>query len=238
MRILFESVRLSDMTQEERRKWEIEQRRETAINVANRLFYLNGYENVTMDDIAREAELSKTTLYSYFTDKEALFFVIVNRGIKIFKGIIEKEAQLTQVPGINTGVIKTASNQFLMKHPDYVRAYLYFRSGKFDILNDNCINSDAKEVLEITKEIFDQAVLAKETSIENRILSSGVSPVVLTAFNILICEGVLNGILNMDPFLKEILETQGVTLQQFQQEAVDLVQRLILIPENSINTER
>ena len=68
------------MTQEERRKREIEQRRETAINAANRLFYLNGYENVTVDDIASEAEISKTTLYSYFNDKEALFFAVSQPG--------------------------------------------------------------------------------------------------------------------------------------------------------------
>jgi TetR/AcrR family transcriptional regulator len=64
------------MTAEERRKREIEQRRVAVINAANRLFYIKGYENVSMDEIASEAELSKTTLYTYFKDKESLFFVI------------------------------------------------------------------------------------------------------------------------------------------------------------------
>jgi AcrR family transcriptional regulator len=221
------------MTQEERRKREIEQRREAVIDAANRLFYLKGYESVTMDDIAREAEIGKTTLYSYFTDKRSLLFVIVNRGIKIFKGIIEKEAQHQQAPDINAQVIKTASRKFLIEYPNYVRAYLYFRSGKFDILNNDCINSDAKEVLEITKELFDKAVLAKEKGIENGTLKSDINPVLMTTVNILICEGILNGILNGDPFLREILDVHGVTLQQFQLEAVDLVQRLTIIPEDN-----
>ena len=57
------------MTKEERRKREIEQRREAVINAANKLFYLKGYESVTMEEIAFEAEIGKTTLYKYFEDK-------------------------------------------------------------------------------------------------------------------------------------------------------------------------
>lgn len=220
------------MTLEDRRKREIETRRESVINAASRLFYLKGYESVTVDDIAREAEISKTTMYSYFKDKESLFFIIVNRGIKIFKGMIEKEIQRQQAPGINSKVIKTASSQFLIEYPNYVRAYLYFRSGKFDLLNVNCINPDAKEVLEITKELFNQVILEKEKGNENGTLKSDMNPVVMTAFNILVCEGVLNGIMNVDILLKEILDDNGITMQQFQTEAVKLMQRLIISEDN------
>jgi TetR/AcrR family transcriptional regulator len=215
------------MTLEDRRKREIETRRESVINAASKLFYLKGYESVTVDDIASEAEIGKTTMYSYFKDKESLFFIIVNRGIKIFKGMIEKEVQRQQAPGINSKVIKIASSQFLIEYPNYVRAYLYFRSGKFDILNGNCMNSDAKEVFEITKELFNQSICEKEKGNENGTLEENTNPVVMTAFNILICEGVLNGILNVDPFLSEILDNNGIPLQQFQTEAVKLMQRMI-----------
>ena len=49
------------MTVEERRQREKDVRRDSAINAASRLFYLKGYENVSMDEIARKAELGKTT---------------------------------------------------------------------------------------------------------------------------------------------------------------------------------
>jgi len=185
-----------------------------------------------VDDIAGEAEISKTTMYSYFKDKESLLFVIVNRGIKIFKNMIEKEVQRQQAPGINSKVITIVSSQFLIEYPNYVRAFLYFRSGKFDILNGNCMNSDAKEVLEITKELFNQVILEKEKGNENGTIKSDINPVVTTAFNILVCEGVLNGIMNEDPLLREILDNNEITMQQFQTEAVKLMQRLIVSEDN------
>jgi len=221
------------MTSEERRKREIEQRREAVINAANRLFYLKGYENVSMDEIASEAELSKTTLYTYFKDKESLFFVIVNRGIKILIDMIEKETQRQQSPGINAQVIKTAVVQFLIEYPNYAQAYLYFRSGKFNISNCNCMNQDAKEILDISKELLDQVILKLGYGIGNGTSKPDMNHVVTNVFYILVFEGILNGILNMDPIIREILGFYEISTQQFQTEALHLVQRLVIMHEGS-----
>jgi AcrR family transcriptional regulator len=104
-------MRLNNMTIEERRKREKDQRRENAINAANRLFFLKGYENVSMEDIAIEAELSKTTLYYYF-NKESLFFTVVKNGIKILGDIIVEETESMQASGVKVGIIGAACNRF------------------------------------------------------------------------------------------------------------------------------
>ena len=62
------------MTREERRQREKDQRCDDIINAAEKLFFSRGYDNVSMDEIAREVELSKSALYYYFKDKESLFF--------------------------------------------------------------------------------------------------------------------------------------------------------------------
>lgn len=56
-----------------RRQREKEQRRKDIIAAAEKLFFKKGYDNVSMNDIAKEVELSKATLYLYFDNKEALF---------------------------------------------------------------------------------------------------------------------------------------------------------------------
>jgi TetR/AcrR family transcriptional regulator len=67
------------MTVVERKQREKDQRRTGIIDAAERLFYRKGFDNVTMDEIATEVELSKGSLYVYFRNKDSLFFAIVDR---------------------------------------------------------------------------------------------------------------------------------------------------------------
>lgn len=43
---------------------------------ARRVFMQHGYEGASVDDIAREASVSKATLYSYFPDKQLMFSAV------------------------------------------------------------------------------------------------------------------------------------------------------------------
>lgn len=49
----------------------------TMLAVASRLFLERGFDPVTMDAVAREAAVSKATLYAHFKSKEALFAAVV-----------------------------------------------------------------------------------------------------------------------------------------------------------------
>ena len=62
-------------------------------------FFPGGYEDVSMDDIARSVELNKATIYLYFENKETLFATIVLRGIRILREKYQ-ECMEKQVPGI------------------------------------------------------------------------------------------------------------------------------------------
>lgn len=46
------------------------------LNGARRVFLRDGFERASVDDIAREAEVSKATIYAYFPDKELLFLEV------------------------------------------------------------------------------------------------------------------------------------------------------------------
>lgn len=48
-------------------------KRAAILEVAKRLFSQNGFDGVSMDQIAAEASVSKLTVYSHFGDKESLF---------------------------------------------------------------------------------------------------------------------------------------------------------------------
>ena len=58
---------------QERKQRERERRRQQIIVAAKRVFSENGFSKTTMEDIAREAELSPGTLYLYFKNKDELY---------------------------------------------------------------------------------------------------------------------------------------------------------------------
>ena len=58
---------------QERKKRERERRRQQIIVAAKRVFSEKGFLKSTMEDIAREAELSPGTLYLYFKNKDELY---------------------------------------------------------------------------------------------------------------------------------------------------------------------
>ncbi|MBW2175955.1 MAG: TetR/AcrR family transcriptional regulator [Deltaproteobacteria bacterium] len=58
---------------QERKERERERRRQQIIVAAKRVFTVKGFSRATMEDIAKEAELSPGTLYLYFKNKEELY---------------------------------------------------------------------------------------------------------------------------------------------------------------------
>jgi len=58
---------------QERKEREKERRRQQIIVAAKRVFSDKGFNKTTMEDIAKEAELSPGTLYLYFKNKEELY---------------------------------------------------------------------------------------------------------------------------------------------------------------------
>jgi len=68
----------------ERREREKTERRRTILNCAKDLVLTHGVENVNMEDIATKAELSKATVYLYFSSKEELLNEICEEAAKWF----------------------------------------------------------------------------------------------------------------------------------------------------------
>lgn len=94
------------------------------IDAAERLFFSKGYNNSTMDEIAKEAGFTKKTLYSYFTSKEEIYEKITERGYLILNDLfleaLEKEKNSSEILKI-----KAMGYSFLKFERDYSG---YFKS--------------------------------------------------------------------------------------------------------------
>lgn len=65
-------------------------KREQIMQVAERLFTSQRLHEITLDQIAREAKVGKGTIYTYFADKDDLFFQVATRGFDELCGLLER----------------------------------------------------------------------------------------------------------------------------------------------------
>lgn len=121
------------MANKSRREREKEQRRNDILDSAEKLFFKRGYDDVSMNDIAKDVELNKATLYLYFDNKEELFFAAVFRGAKIMISIIDEEVEKEETGIGKLAAFRKAYDKFADEYPDYYKTYSYFQSGRFDL---------------------------------------------------------------------------------------------------------
>jgi AcrR family transcriptional regulator len=86
-------------TSDVRRERELRRRegyRETVLHAAERVILRKGFSALTMDDVAREAQLSKATIYKYVAGKGVLLFEIMGHN---FDDIRDRVAGIVNGPG-------------------------------------------------------------------------------------------------------------------------------------------
>lgn len=116
------------MGTQERKKREKERRRNAIIDAAEEVIFSKGLEQATMTEIARQAELSKGTLYLYFKNKDELYMAITQRGSDILN---ERLAKL--FAGEHTGIelIRMMGEtylDFVQQNPGYYNAFSHYEA--------------------------------------------------------------------------------------------------------------
>jgi len=202
---------------------EKERRRELILDIAEKLFFSKGYDNVSMDDIADEIGLNKATLYIYFKNKESLFFAVVLRGALILNAMIRERVKKCKTGMEIIDAIGTAYFEFIDEYPDYGRAYLYFRSDRFSIERKEDLCDDAKEVLELRNEEFAIVCKAIESGMNEGMIRPDLDPVEVTVFLTLI----LKALTELRPSFKKVLEDRGITPYQFFEDVAGLVHHML-----------
>lgn len=81
-------------------------KKDQIIEAAKKLFYKYGFKKVSMDEIAKEAKVTKKTIYMYFSSKNELLEYFIEEEILNMKKIVEKieEKNLDFFESINQGV--------------------------------------------------------------------------------------------------------------------------------------
>jgi AcrR family transcriptional regulator len=59
--------------------------KERIFQAATRLFAENGYDGLSIDELAKEAKINKSMIYYYFTNKEGLLITIIQNHLRDFE---------------------------------------------------------------------------------------------------------------------------------------------------------
>ncbi|MBD3340597.1 MAG: TetR family transcriptional regulator [Candidatus Lokiarchaeota archaeon] len=82
---------MKNLTRREREKLV---RKNLMIKAAKKLFSNYNFNDVTMDEIANEAEFTKRTLYQYFSSKEDIYFAVILGGFKKLYSYFQKSIKV------------------------------------------------------------------------------------------------------------------------------------------------
>ena len=190
-------------------KWkerEREQRQNDIIDAARKLLAAKDFNEVSMDEIAREVGLGKSTLYLYFKNKESLYFAVVLRGTRIWAEMVKEKVKKG-----NTGLEKlilyeNANREFSNQYPDYFRLLYSPTSIKKQLDMDKLNSSEEfQEVRELFKEIMFIGIDSIQKGIEGGEIRPDVDPVEAAV----LLSVIFNGRVNMGDWSKEILESRG-----------------------------
>ena len=209
-------------------KWkerEKEQRRNDIIDAARKLFADKDFDEVSMDEIAREVGLGKGTLYLYFKNKESLYFAVTLRGTRIWAEMVKKEVKKG-----NTGLEKlilyeNANRGFSNKYPDYFRLLYSPTSIKKQFDMDKMNSSEEfQEERKLFKEIMFIGIDSIQKGIDDGEIRPDVNPVEAA----ILLSVIFNGNVNMGDWSKEILESKGIDKQKFTNDIGDLFLHMLM----------
>jgi len=130
------------------------------LTAAEKIFCLKGYEDASMDEIAKEAQFTKRTVYQYFENKDDLYFAVVLRGYKkLFLKITEVNKR--QQSGYEKLEKSCRSYyQFYRENPDFVRLINYWghvrKKSTEEGRNKNELIQFNKIMLQDIKEIIEE----------------------------------------------------------------------------------
>ena len=153
------------------------ERSNAILNAAQSLFFIKGYENTSVEHIAKQAGFAKGTVYLYYPSKEELLFEINIRGVRLLTKYLESSFK-ENYSGLN--VIKTMG----LAYRDFAIANTEFFSlmNESDSRRSMCCqlsNQNKMRLEEENKKGLDVLIKAIALGINDGSLIENINPITL-----------------------------------------------------------
>ncbi len=105
------------------------------LKAAEKIFSRSGYIQTTMDEIAREAQFSKATLYRYYRSKDEIFTAVIRASFQEALGGFQTIQQLEIGPAAKIHELIQYTLSYTKKKEKFARLFLMERSAMKKALN-------------------------------------------------------------------------------------------------------
>ncbi|MEN6329421.1 MAG: TetR/AcrR family transcriptional regulator [Methanobacteriaceae archaeon] len=203
------------MTISDRKEREKEMRQKDIIDTAEKLFFENGYENITMADIANGTELARSTLYLYFKNKKEIYLAISIRGTEILNRIFKESYEKGKTGREKVEMLMKAFYRFYKEYPDYYDVNWF----SYQVLIDHD-SPKMEEIKKMRMEGFSLFGKALQEGIEDKSIRSDMDPV---KANLVLALSLQNA-LNLPPTIKMHMKNNNLT----HRELIDYTMHLMI----------
>jgi TetR/AcrR family transcriptional regulator len=207
------------MSTTDRKEREKALRYEAIVNTAEQLFFSRGFENVTMEDIAKELELAKGTLYLYFKNKDELYFAIVLRGLGIMNRMFRESVGGKKSGLDNAYAIGLAFYDFHKRHPEYSKAFGCTTSERLENLGAET----AAEIDRLNEENLRMLIEALAAGVKDGSIRGEVDPTQTAIFLIESTQAMIQLPLGMD----KVADSLGIDRDELFSGSLDMLKRAI-----------
>ena len=202
----------------DRRLEEKERRRADILDAAVAVATTDGIDDMTMDDVARKARLSRALLYVYFQDKSDLLFALCGRALELLhQRFVEAAARhrlgLEQIQGCGRAYVA-----FSQEFPVYFEALARFEAHAPDPA-DAGSGAPGNEVECMVRGDKVHAVMIEciQRGIADGSIRADVGPPVLVSFTLW---GFLHGIIQLTATKANVMAQHGMSTQQLIDQAL------------------
>jgi AcrR family transcriptional regulator len=205
----------------ERREEEKERRRGEILDAAESLYAKQGWEAVTMDQVARAARLSRALVYIYFRDKDDLLYAIGERAMKL---LYQRFAAALETPGTGCDKVDAIGRAYMgyaleFKHFfDFCSRYQGHQMSAAASPNEEACHQAGEAVMDLVVQAIEAGVA------DGSISSALASEPRLLGFSLW---AFTHGIVQIAIAKANDLARQGIAAAEFSNYAFELVRTLL-----------
>jgi AcrR family transcriptional regulator len=99
-------------------------RRTELIAAARHVFGTHGFENATMEAIARQADVAKGTVYLYYNSKRAIYEAALHACLEELEGVVRKRVEAADTLQSAIAAFVASRVEYFQERQDFFRMYV------------------------------------------------------------------------------------------------------------------
>lgn len=136
------------------------EKRERILKIAREEFADNGFENTSIQQIARKSDISVGSVYKYFDNKEMMFTYIVQEGLSMLEEMLLQLAPKDEDILVKAEIIIRTLLKFSKEQPEFIKLYCSLTTSG----NSEFLNQLSQRIEAVSASVYTQTIaIAQET---------------------------------------------------------------------------